>query len=230
MQIAILELDPDRRALVMHAVTALGHDCAVFRDGNEFLLQLSPSTCDMLVIGPQQDGFDPARIVRVVRERMPEQFPVLTLIARSDADAMVTALVAGASDCQFAPLRRGELQARVQALLKRAYPEREAEHEELRFGAYVFELRTGRLEHGAQSIELTRKEFELALLLFRHLGRPLSRAYIQEAVWAHEPELPSRTIDTHISRVRTKLGLRPENGFRLAPVYSYGYRLETLPK
>jgi len=50
-----------------------------------------------------------------------------------------------------------------------------------------------------------------------------------EAVWASEVEIPSRTMDTHVSRVRSKLQLRPENGFRLAPVYSYGYRLEQIP-
>jgi DNA-binding response OmpR family regulator len=75
-------------------------------------------------------------------------------------------------------------------------------------------------------IELTQKEFDLALLFFRHLGRPLSRAFIHESVWSREVELISRTMDTHVSRVRNKLQLRPENGYRLAPVYSYGYRLE----
>ncbi|MFN5354833.1 MAG: helix-turn-helix domain-containing protein, partial [Burkholderiaceae bacterium] len=77
-------------------------------------------------------------------------------------------------------------------------------------------------------IVLTRKEFLLALLFFRHLGRPLSRATIHEAVWPKVAELNSRSLDTHISRVRSKLALRPENGYRLAPVYSYGYQLEGL--
>jgi DNA-binding response OmpR family regulator len=81
-----------------------------------------------------------------------------------------------------------------------------------------------------QSVELTQKEFDLALLFFRNIGRPLSRAYIREAVWASDAEIASRTMDTHVSRVRSKLLLRPENGFRLAPVYSYGYRLEQLPE
>jgi DNA-binding response OmpR family regulator len=89
---------------------------------------------------------------------------------------------------------------------------------------------SGRLMLDGQSIEVTHKEFALALLLFRHLGRPLSRAYIMEAVWSDDAGLSSRTLDTHISRVRSKLRLRPEQGFRLAPVYSYGYQLEQLPR
>ena len=70
--------------------------------------------------------------------------------------------------------------------------------------------------------------FALALLFFRNLGRPLSRAYIHEAVWQRDTALPSRTMDTHVSRVRNKLQLKPEHGYRLVPVYSYGYRLEKL--
>ena len=56
----------------------------------------------------------------------------------------------------------------------------------------------------------------------------LSRSYLLEMVWGRNPDLPTRTLDAHISRIRAKLGLRPERGFRLIPVYSYGYRLEAL--
>jgi DNA-binding response OmpR family regulator len=118
--------------------------------------------------------------------------------------------------------------ARVQALLRRAYPAQNAT-EQIQFGDYIFEVRTGRLTIKGNPVELTQKEFDLALLFFRNIGRPLSRAYILEAVWARDIEVPSRTMDTHVSRVRSKLQLRPEYGFRLAPVYSYGYRLEQIP-
>jgi len=124
-------------------------------------------------------------------------------------------------------LRRSELIARVQALLRRSYPHQHMP-ESLEFGQYIFETRSARLTISGNLIELTQKEFDLALLLFRHLGRPLSRAYILEEVWSRDVEIPSRTLDTHISRVRNKLQLRPENGFKLVPVYSYGYRLEQI--
>ena len=101
-------------------------------------------------------------------------------------------------------------------------PQTASEH--LQFGAYKFETRAGRITINDEPVEMTQKEFDLALLLFRNLGRPLSRAYILEAVWSRDVDIPSRTMDTHISRVRSKLELRPENGYRLAPVYSYGYR------
>ena len=67
-----------------------------------------------------------------------------------------------------------------------------------------------------KAMSVTQKEFELALLLFRGLGKPLSRAHIIETIWKQTADIPSRTMDTHVSGVRTKLGLRPENGYRLS--------------
>jgi DNA-binding response OmpR family regulator len=68
----------------------------------------------------------------------------------------------------------------------------------------------------------------VALTLFRNLNRALSRSYLLDTIWGSDPDLSSRTLDMHISRVRSKLNLRPDAGFRLTPVYSYGYRLERI--
>jgi DNA-binding response OmpR family regulator len=74
-------------------------------------------------------------------------------------------------------------------------------------------------------MNLTRKEFDLTLLFFRHLGRPISRASNIEMLWVRDPPTLARTLDIHVSRVRNSLGLIPAQGFRLAPVYGYGYGL-----
>jgi DNA-binding response OmpR family regulator len=222
MRIALLNIDPEEADVIGASLAAVGHACQIFSNDKELLDHLPQEGFAMLIMdGPMASG----AAMHAVRERQ-ASLPVMFLTGRGCENDIVAAMKAGADDYLVRPLRRGELVTRVQALLKRAYPGHESE--QIRFGRYAFEPHIHRLTRDAAPIEVTQKEFELALLFFRHLGRPLSRAYLQEAVWTRETELPSRTVDTHVSRVRSKLGLRPENGFRLVPVYSYGYRLEQL--
>ena len=82
-------------------------------------------------------------------------------------------------------------------------------------------------KEGAE-VDLTPKEFELTVTLFRNIGRLLSRGHLQETVWGRSGDLATRTVDTHVSQVRKKLDLRPESGYRVVPIYNYGYRLERL--
>lgn len=227
MRIAVLDDDRSQTDLVCQVLVGAGHLCYPFQSGKDLLNQLRRESYDMLVIDWQVPDLDGAEVLRWAREKLPANLPVLFMTSRSGEDDIVAGLAAGADDYMIKPIRRGELVARVQALLRRAYPNQNAV-EQQQFGNYVFEVRTARLTMNGVPVELTQKEFDLALLFFRNLGRPLSRAYILEAVWSRDIEIPSRTMDTHVSRVRTKLQLRPDNGFRLAPVYSYGYRLEQI--
>lgn len=227
MRIAVLDDDISQTDLVCQVLTSAGHSCHPFQSGKDMLNQLRRDSYDMLIIDWQVPDLSGAEVLRWARDKLPDTLPVMFMTGRSGEDDIVAGLAAGADDYMIKPLRRGELQARVQALLRRAYPSQQA-IEQIQFGRYVFETRTGRLTVAGAAVEVTQKEFDLALLLFRNLGRPLSRAYILEAVWSRDVEIPSRTMDTHVSRVRSKLQLRPENGFRLATVYSYGYRLEQI--
>lgn len=227
MRIAVFDDDRSQIDLICHVLESAGHACHPFDNGKEILAQLRKESYDMLIIHWQTPNASGIEVLNWARERLPANLPVLLVTNQSGEDDIVAGLAAGADDYMIKPIRRGELVARTQALLRRAYPTQHAA-EQIQFGDYVFETRTGRLTMKGKPVELTQKEFDLALLLFRNIGRPLSRAYILEAVWARDIEVPSRTMDTHVSRVRSKLQLRPENGYRLAPVYSYGYRLEQL--
>lgn len=139
---------------------------------------------------------------------------------------MVEGLGAGADDFMVKPIRVGELSARTQALLRRAYP---SQHEtEVVFGSYHFYPHSRTLKVHGVSLELKHREYELALFLFQNMGRLLSREHLREAVWGQGPDASSRSLDTHISRLRTKLDLRPRNGFLLSAIYGLGYRLEAI--
>lgn len=227
MQIALLEDDSKLRSLILEVLAHAGLACHSFPSSKELLAQMARDGCEMLIIDWQSADRGAAEVLSWVRSQLGPAMPVLFITARSAEEDIVAALAAGANDYIVKPVRRGELLTRVQTLLKRAYPTQSAQ-ECLRFGHYAFEPRTGRLAVDGKPVDLTQKEFELALLFFRNLGRPLSRAYILDSIWPHNSDVPSRTMDTHVSRVRSKLRLRPEHGFRLAPVYSYGYQLEQL--
>jgi len=79
---------------------------------------------------------------------------------------------------------------------------------------------------GDQTVELTQREYELACFLFRRHGRIVSREALLQNVWNVAKDVSTRTVDTHISRLRKKLGLSGEHGWRLTAVYQHGYRIE----
>ena len=226
MRIAILEDDDVQAAAVNQLLAGAGHACQPFMTGRALVAALRRDTFDLLVLDWNVPDMSGVEIIGWTRRNVPAPPPVLLLTSRADEGDVVTALNAGADDYVTKPAQPSVLLARVAALLRRAYPDRGGGVET--FGAYRFNLAAQVVTIDDEPIALTAKEFGLALQLFRNTHRALSRTHLLEAVWGRNPDLPSRTLDMHVSRVRSKLRLRPENGFRLTPVYSYGYRLERL--
>ncbi len=152
--------------------------------------------------------------------------PTLMMVANGREDDIIAGLSRGADDYLIKPIRPSELIARLQALLRRAYPDESLDRYE--FAPYRFDPVPCVVAIGEDEVELTQKEFDLGLLLFRNAGRPLSRNHIREVVWGGDAALSSRTMDTHVSRLRAKLRLGTQASYRVQPVYGYGYRLDRL--
>jgi two-component system, OmpR family, response regulator RegX3 len=229
MRIAILEDDPSQRQLLTHWLRTAGYDPREFEQGADLLNALKHESFDALLLDwnlPEVSGID---VLRELREQLHSSIPVIFYTARDHEDDVVRALRTGADDYLVKPAGRMELLARLEAVTRRGRG--------VQLESQVFEVDIFRVDYQTRSItrdnepvQLTAKDFDLAALLLRNVGQLLSRKYLHQAVWARNVVLSSRTLDTHLSRVRSKLKLTPEYGWSLRAVYGYGYRLERLIK
>lgn len=225
MRIAFLEDDPSQRDLVKLWLEGAGHICHAFGRSRDFMRILTRDTFDLLLIDWELPDINGDQVLEWVRSRDREQVPIMFATARDDEDDICSILRAGADDYLVKPLRKNELLARVEALGRRAKAPL-VRDEPLRVGDFEIDFECRVLRRGGEPLVLTQKDFDLAVFLFRNVGTLLSRGHILETVWGRNPDLNTRTVDTHISRLRSKLGLVPEKGWRLAAVYQQGYRLE----
>ncbi len=224
MRVALLEDEPDHAALVTQALDHGGHSHVVYSTGARFQQAMVRETFDVLVLDwmmPDMTGLDVLDWLR----QLENHTPVLFLTSRDAEEDIVQALAHGADDYLVKPPRQGELLARLQALKRRA--DGAAGASSLVVEPYEFDtkLSVARV-HGAL-IELSQRQFELAVVLFRNTGRLLSRQYLLEAVWGLNNTVQTRTLDIHISQLRNLLRLA-DNGWRIHSVYAHGYRLEPL--
>lgn len=228
LRIAILEDDPDQLALLSRWTANAGHQVHGYLRGNEVLKNAARESFDLFMLDWEVPDISGVDVLRWIRANLSASVPVLFVTVRDTEEDIVFALNAGADDYMIKPVRQSETQARLGALLRRAYPQKEATH--LVIPPYEFDTQAGIARLNGAPVALTPKEFELAVLLFRNVDRLMSRGHLQEMVWGRGIELPTRSVDTHVSQVRKKLRLRGEYGFRAAAIYNYGYRLKRVPE
>ncbi|MBI5040037.1 MAG: response regulator transcription factor [Gammaproteobacteria bacterium] len=227
MRIALLEDDKHQAEVIQVWLQAAGHECLVFPTGMVFKAGLTESRYDLLMLDwvlPDTDGI---AVLEWVRATFDWPIPILFVTQMDKEEDVVLALERGADDFMTKPVKPLEMLARITALGRRAHPQTERS-EMLEIGDYRLNIHSRAVDLRNERVDLTHKEFDLALYLFRNLGRLLSRAQILESVWDTTAELNTRTVDTHISRIRNKLGLQPDNGWKLSAIYQHGYRLERL--
>ncbi|RJX32131.1 MAG: DNA-binding response regulator [Oxalobacter sp.] len=230
MKITILSFEHQKESDKVCAVLrAGGHACSVIETPKALLDKLKGDVCDLLLVCVPTSGRDVLTCLRAAKEATSGSLPVLALLDASLCfpEDVAEWGAAGLDDYLTLPVRRSDLLLRVNVLLRRAWPDKMG-RAQLRMDAFVFDSISGTLRRNGEVITLTHKEFELAMMFFRHLNQPLSRTTLLETLWSKEPDASSRTVDTHVSRVRNKLGLQNDPAFRIVPVYGYGYVLEKL--
>lgn len=224
MRIALLEDDKDLAAVLLRWLEEAGHQCHVFHDGKALQRVAARESFDLFLLDWQVPELSGPQVLAWLRADQKVEAPVLFATARDAEEDIVAALKAGADDYMVKPVRRFELLARIAALHRRATPEKPTDV--LSAGPLTLDVgkREARVEGAV--VALTDKEFDVAVFLLRNLGSLLSRGHISESVWGRSADVPTRTVDTHMSRLRKKLQLSPEAGFRLTSVYNFGYRLD----
>ena len=225
-RIAVLEDDPSQARLVQTWIEQQGHLCRHFSRGTAILNAVLKDTYDLVILDWRVPDLSGEEVCRAIRKSVREPLPVLFTTARDREEDIVQALKAGADDYRVKPLRRLEFQARVEALLRRSRGHGRDSDAPIEAGDFVIDPHGRTLHKAGSVIELTQKEFAMAALLFRNVGRLLSRSYLLDTVWGISADVSTRTVDTHASQLRSKLGLYPEGGWRLSAVYQHGYRLE----
>lgn len=225
MRIALLEDEAEQTERITRLLQGAGHNVHAFTRGRALLNSLRTETFDLIVLDWEVPGMSGLEVLGSIRARLGPPVPVLFLTHRDSEADVVEALQAGADDFLIKPARDRELLARLEALSRRI-PGQGPTPEILDVPPFRLDPAKQHVERDGRPLELTRREFEVAVLLFRNLGQVLSRGHIMEAVWGQKDATTTRTVDMHVSRVRQVLGLSAAIGLRLTAIYGFGYRLE----
>jgi DNA-binding response OmpR family regulator len=221
MHIGILEDDSAQQELYKLWFNTAEHRCVCYGLAHSFIDALQKEHFDLLLIDWMLPDGSGDVVLKWVREHLGWELPVIFITSRDSEVDVVTALRAGADDYIVKPAKYHELLARIESQARRIKPP-----SILKFGAYEVDYERRGITVDGTPVELTQKEFELACYMFQSPGKLLSRVHLLEKLWGLNADVDTRTVDTHVSRLRRKLDIRPERGWQIIPVYGWGYRIE----
>ncbi len=227
--ILIAEDERDLNNLVRQHLEDEGHRVLQAFDGPGGLTLVRQERPDLVVLDWMLPGLDGLEVCR--RIRRDSIVPILMLTARSEEIDRVLGLEVGADDYLTKPFSIRELLARIRALLRRIELDREGGSTDaepvLTDGCLRVDVAAHIASVDGSVIDLTPKEFDLLALLLRNRGRAFGRDYLMEKVWGYDADGSDRTVDTHVLRLRKKLG---PIGERIETVWGIGYRFARAPR
>lgn len=224
MHIAIVEDDEDQNDVLKLWLTSAKHQVDAFTTGRSLMEAVGQKVYDLLIVDWLLPDLNGGQIIEWVRENVGWDIPIIVATVRDTEEDIVAGLRVGADDYLVKPLKQFELLARIETIARRRKVRRQ---EVIRAGAYEIDTERRMLRVDGQVVEVTQKELDLAHYLFSNPGKLFSRNHLLDKIWGINAAIDTRTVDTHISRLRRKLKLNGEFGWQMAPVYGYGYRLES---
>ncbi len=180
---------------------------------------------DLVVLDIMLPGMNGWEVCRNLRKQ--HQTPIIMLTARDDDYDKVLGLELGADDYVTKPFNPRELVARVKAVLRRAGDEGDSDNpQEVRFQGLYLNQAQRRCRVDGEEVSLTAKEFDVLWLMATHPLRVFSREQFLQHVWGYDYTGDTRTVDTHVKRLRRKLAGPEDPGWEIATVWGIGYRFE----
>lgn len=226
--ILVVEDEEQLAGLIRNNLMAAGYSVSVAGNGMQALQILETRSADLILLDWMLPGLDGLEVCRRIRSR--SITPILMLTARAEELDRVLGLEVGADDYLTKPFSMRELLARTRALLRRVELMRQQNEDQegngrkrsLEVGELSIDVVGRTASVGGEPVDLTPKEFDLLCMLAEQPGRAYSREYLLQRIWGAEYVGFDRTVDTHVVRLRKKLG---PFGARVATVWGVGYKL-----
>ena len=220
--ILVVEDEEDILDLIRYNLKQAGFSIIAVESGEEALEVASEENFSLVLLDLMLPGIDGLEVCRLLRAK-PEtkNIPVLMLTARTEEVDRIVGLELGADDYLTKPYSPRELVLRVRAILRRAEAIESVSDETIRIGSLTIDPIEHRVQLLSEEIELTATEFRLLLTLAQRRGRVQSREELLNVVWGYEHSGYRRTVDTHLRRLRAKMG---EAADYLETVRGVGYR------
>ncbi|GAB4293495.1 MAG: response regulator transcription factor [Desulfuromonadia bacterium] len=220
--VAVIEDERALADLLAYNLKREGLRPVVAYDGLAGLDLVQRELPSLVILDLMIPGIMGTELCRILREgRQTRAIPILMLTARGDEIDRITGFESGADDYVTKPFSMRELMLRVKALLRRSAADGETEI--IRRGRLVIDPSSHRVMVDGADVTLTATEFRLLLTLAERLGRLQDREQLLRDVWGYASDVDSRTVDTHITRLRGKLGTA---GSQIKTIRGFGYRLE----
>jgi two-component system OmpR family response regulator len=224
VRLLIIEDDEDVASYVKNGLEQAGYTVDAAANGKDGLFLATTESYDGIIVDRMLPGVDGLAIIRTLRAS-DISTPVLVLSALGEVDDRVAGLKAGGDGYLVKPFEFVELQARIEALLRRQRSAADAGVTVLQVADLTLDLLRRKVERAGQRIELQPKEFQLLEYLMRHTGQVVTRTMLLEAVWNYHFDPQTNVIDVHMSRLRTKIDKDFDRPL-LNTVRGAGYRLE----
>ena len=202
INVLVVEDDKDTASFITKGLTECGHNVDYAEDGREGLLMADSNEYHVIIVDRMLPKVDGVTLTRTLRGNS-DRSPILMLSALGEVDDRVTGLKAGADDYLTKPFAFSELQARLEALVRRAEPD--SPDTILSVGDLVMDLLKREVRRSETKIDLQPREFRLLEYLMRHSGQVVTRTMLLEKVWDYHFDPQTNVIDVHISRLRGKI-------------------------